>query len=321
MVEYRFKGRILGVLGGLYEILPTDLEEENKKIFCLARGALRHKEETPLVGDFVILRSDMPARELSDAGEGGGKNVFIEEIADRKNALIRPSMANLDYLFITAAAAKPEPSILAIDKLVSAVIDKSVTPVIIINKKDVSPERAEEICDIYRKINIPAFAISAKTGEGTDELKGFVYKALENKTAAFAGASGVGKSSTLNIIFPDLMLKASDISRKTARGKHTTRAVSLFRHGLENGRYCYIADTPGFGLIDFANFAFLDFENLPFSFPEFLPYLGHCRYTKCTHTKEDGCKILEAVSEGIIPPSRHESYIAMYGEMKSKRYR
>ena len=154
-------------------------------------------------------------------------------------------------------------------------------------------------------------------GEGVDELRDFIYSELIDKTTAFSGASGVGKSTLMNMLFPTLSLETGNISRKIERGKHTTRSVELY--SLENdGKTVYIADTPGFSMLDFKNFDFFSKDDLPYTFREFVPLIGQCKYTKCSHTKEDGCEILARVKRGEIEKTRHQSYAALYEILKKK---
>ncbi len=294
-------GRIIKGLGGLYDIL-TDSKE---LLQCRARGVFRHNDTTPTVGDFVCVRSD-------------GDGEFIESIDKRKNCLIRPPLSNVDIMFITFAATKPEPSLLNIDKMCAICEHNSITPVILVTKNDIDRERADEYCELYRKAGYAAFSVSSLSGDGTEEFFDHVSKILPGKCAAFAGASGVGKSSCINILFPGLSLKTSDISHKIERGRHTTRHVELFEVKVGDGS-ALLADTPGFGLIDFVHFDFFELENLAACFTEFYDYIGECKYTKCTHKKEEGCKIVEAVKRGEIARSRHESYCAIYDEFKTKK--
>lgn len=297
------KGRIIKGLGGLYDILTEDEEI----ISCRARGVFRHKDMTPTVGDVVYVRRE-------------GEGMFIESIEDRLNDLIRPPLSNVDVMFITFAASKPEPSLLNIDKMCAICEHNDITPVIVVTKNDIAPDKAQEYADIYKKAGYAAFSISLIDGGGTEEFVQYATQLLPGKCAAFAGASGVGKSTCINLLFPDLELKTSDISHKIQRGKHTTRHVELYQVNVGEGK-ALLADTPGFGLIDFVHFDFFDLENLAACFSEFYDYIGECKYTKCTHKKEEGCKIVEAVNRGEISRSRHESYVAIYDEFKNKKYK
>ncbi|MEE0967776.1 MAG: ribosome small subunit-dependent GTPase A, partial [Clostridia bacterium] len=171
---------------------------------------------------------------------------------------------------------------------------------------------------IYELAGYRVFVLSCACGDGLSEIENFVKNDLRGKTAAFAGASGVGKSTLMNCLFPGLGLVTSDISRKIERGRHTTRHVELFpiSDNYEDG---LIADTPGFSMLDFERFDFFTKEELPMTMREFEPYIGLCKYKKCTHVKEEGCAIVQAVRDGRIAKSRHESFVAMYNVLKEKK--
>ena len=304
------KGKILKGVGGLYtvRILSDESLPVGAEVACRARGSFRHEHVTPLPGDTVTL----------SRSESGRDEFVIDTLKERSNALIRPPMANLDMLFVTMAAASPEPILTTQDKLSAIAEYNRIEPVIVITKKELAPAYAEELCALYAKCGYAAFALSAVTGEGVDELDAFITERLPGHTAAFAGASGIGKSTLLNRLFPHLELSTSEISRKIERGRHTTRRVELFP--LSESADCgYIADTPGFSMLDFERFDFFSCEELPETMREFLPYIGQCKYTKCSHTKEEGCAILRAVRDGEIPPSRHESYVELHGILKNKK--
>lgn len=296
------KGTIIKGLGGLYEILT----EDGNRINCKAKGSFRHEKITPYAGDNVIVKQ-------TDNG------AVIEEITDRKNNLIRPPVANIDILFVIIAAAKPSPILAITDKLISIAEFNKIEPVIIVSKTDLDGAEAERIADIYRRSGFTVFTSSIDSDKKS--LTEFVKQYANGKISAFAGASGVGKSTVINSLFPKLSLETGDVSHKTERGKHTTRHVELF--GLDyltddENMTGYIADTPGFSLIDFTRFDFYKKDDLVYTFREFDDYLGTCKYTKCSHTTEDGCKIIEAVNNGIIPKERHDSYIEIYNTIKNK---
>ena len=303
-------GKILKGVGGLYTVrLLTETDQPvGTEISCRARGSFRHENITPLPGDTVLLTRS----------EDGSRDFVIDALSDRRNALIRPPMANLDYLFITMAAASPIPVLTTQDKLIAIAEYNKIEPIVVITKKELNPAYAEELLATYRKAGFTCFALSAITGEGVDALSNWMEEHLPRHIAAFAGASGIGKSTLLNAIFPHLELTTSEISRKIERGRHTTRRVELFP--LSEDADCgYIADTPGFSMLDFERFDFFDCEALPETMREFLPYIGSCKYTKCSHTKEEGCAILRAVREGEIPKTRHESYLELHGVLKNKK--
>ena len=290
-------GKIIKGVGGKYTVNCG-----GSLITARARGVFRHEQISPEVGDNVTLRIE---------NEG---DAYIEDIAQRKNLLIRPPMANLDYMFITASAAKPAPIPATLDKLSAICVHSDIIPVFVITKCDLDREGGEKLAELYRNSGFDVYTLSAEDGEGIEALRDFMKKNLVGKTAAFAGASGIGKSTLLNALFPELSLATGGISEKISRGKHTTRHVELFEAfgGL-------IADTPGFSMLDFMRFDFMTAADLPYAFPEFEKYLGECRYTKCTHLCEDGCAVVEALENGEIEKSRHDSYVELYNILKDKK--
>ena len=261
-------------------------------IECKARGVFRKQKLTPLVGDIVTVETD---------GEKG----TVTEIAERRNFLQRPPAANLDKLIIISAVREPSPNLPIIDKMTAIAVDKNITPVVVFSKADL--EDAEKYVDIYRRSGIESFSVSAKTGEGIESFR----RVFENSVCVLTGNTGVGKSSILNCIEPGLQLATSHISYKLGRGRHTTRTVELYE--LCGG---YIADTPGFSSLDFENIDIIRKENLQFCFPEFEEYIGMCKFVSCAHIGEKGCSICQAVADGKIPFTRHESYKMMYDEVK-----
>lgn len=331
-MEYQSKGKIIQGVGGRYtiDLFPTCTQSaplDGKQVTCRARGAFRHSGETPLPGDDVLICYDERACAEDVQQEGcteGGGSIRIDRIFPRRNALIRPPMANLDVLFVSMAAARPEPLLSTVDKLISIAEHHHIEPVIIVGKSDLSPQVAQRLNTLYTHAGFVTFTVSCERGEGIDALRDYIKLRLKGGIAAFAGASGVGKSSLLNALFPDSARRTGEISHKNERGKNTTREVTLlplarlFGTGT-GGADGYLADTPGFTLLDFTRFDFFSVEDLPATMRDFAPYLGHCRYGDCTHTKEEECAIRAAVSEGRIEPSRYESFLAMYHDLKDKR--
>lgn len=305
-MEYRNKGRIIGSVGGLYtvELYQEGTPLSEQTVACRARGAFRHEKISPLVGDVVTVLYE---------GDGSSGEVVIDAISERKNSLIRPPIANLDMMFVTLSAAQPEPSLFTADKLISICEFNKIEPIVIIGKCELDAKRSAEIEEIYRMAGYDVFVLSCFENEGIEELKKYVEARLPQRVAAFAGASGAGKSTLLNRLFSDLKLTTGEVSRRTERGRHTTRTVGLF--GVCGG---YVADTPGFSMLDFERFDFFKKEDLPHTFKEFEDCIGECRYKKCTHTKEDGCAVLLKLKEGKIAPSRHESFLELYDILKQK---
>ena len=302
------KGIIISGVGGLYTVRATD----GNLYSCRAKGAFRKKGLTPLAGDHVSIRPP----------EVTGEEYFIEEIFERKNSLIRPPMANLETLFVTFAPKNPEPSTLYLDKLLSIAVFNKINPVVVITKADLSTRLVEKYVEIYEKAGFPVFVSSSEDGTGLAALADYI-RHLKG-ICAFAGASGVGKSTLMNALFPSLSLDTGKLSEKISRGKHTTRSVTLYPMSelignAENS--AYVADTPGFSMLDFIEFDFYSVEDLPHCFPEFEKYIGNCRYTDCSHTKESpaDCAIAAAIANGEISKERHESYLSIYADLVGKR--
>ena len=301
---YEKHGKVVKGLGGLYEVLT----DSGERLTCRAKGNLKRDEEKVLIGDGVLVTVD-------DATPDG---IIISSIDERKNSLIRPPLANLDYLFIVFAARKPSPVIETVDKLTAIAEHNSILPIIVITKNDLDRAAADEYAEIYRSVGYPTFVTSSESGEGTERIREYIDEIMKGgATAAFAGASGVGKSTLLNFLFPTLSLATSEISRKIERGRHTTRHVELFL--LEGGGF--LADTPGFSLIDFERFDFFSLDDLPLAFPEIRALTGKCRYVDCAHVGEgaDECAVAGAVRDGAIPESRVASYRAIWRTLKAKR--
>lgn len=285
----RLEGLVRKGIGGFYTV------ETPEGIYtCTARGKFRKARISPYAGDRVRI-----------LGEEDGTGA-LEEILPRKNFLVRPPIANIDQLFIVTSLRDPSPDPLILDKTIAAAELEQIAPVLVLTKTDL--DDASPLQKIYSVAGIPCFAVSSVTGEGVDQVGAL----LEGRISAFTGNSGVGKSTLLNALFPDLQLKTGEISQKLGRGRHTTREVELYK--LEGGGY--VADTPGFSTFDIERYRMTDKEKLAFGFREFAPYLGACQFSSCSHTCEKGCAVLQAVEEGKIPRSRHESYCTMYQEVK-----
>lgn len=278
-------------LSGFYYV---DLDGET--VACRGRGKLRHQHVSPLVGDRV---------EVTLAGDGTGA---VEAVLPRRNQLKRPAVANIDQLVILCANVNPVSEPYLIDRVCSMAEGKGCEVVIAVNKCDLDP--GDALVETYTAAGFPVLRLSAVTGEGIEELKYL----LQGKVSAFTGNSGVGKSSVLNALEPAFALETGEVSDKLGRGRHTTRHVELFRVGE-----ALVADTPGFSSFEGDRPGLLDTQTLGESFREFRPYLDRCRFVGCSHTKEQGCAVLEAVKAGAIPLSRHESYVRLYKEAKERR--
>ncbi len=261
---------------------------------CRARGKFRHKGESPLVGDRV---------EITDLGGGTGS---VDHILERKNAFSRPAVANMDQLVMIAAGVNPVTDPFLIDRVAAIAERKNCEPVVCLNKCDLEP--CQQLYEIYSKAGFTTIQVSAVTGEGIQQLS----DAITGKTVVFTGNSGVGKSSILNALDSGLAIATGEVSEKLGRGRHTTRHVELFR--LPNGALA--ADTPGFASFDTDVPELLDKDELALAFREFVPYLGQCRFVGCSHTKEKGCAILDALEKGKISQSRHRSYVRLYEAAK-----
>lgn len=283
------RGRIEKALSGFYYV-----NTGGETLQCRARGKFRREGLSPLVGDWVQVR---------ELGNGEG---FVEAVEARRNKFARPAAANIDQMVILASAAIPVTEPYLIDRIASIAALKGCQVLLCLNKCDL--DSADELYDIYSRSAIPVLRVSAVTGQGLDALR----EAIRGKLSAFTGNSGVGKSSVLNALLPSLALPVGEVSKALGRGRHTTRHVELFSLGEDT----YIIDTPGFSSFDTAEMDLALKQHLPDTFPEFAPYVSDCRFTGCTHTKEKGCRVLQAVKDGLIPASRHRSYVRLYDELK-----
>lgn len=284
------QGMIRKGVGGFYYV-----ETEQGIYASKARGLFRKRGESPLVGDVVQI----------EVTHEGDKEAYIKAILPRRNSLIRPPVANLERLFVVAALQNPAPSTLMIDKMIAICEKKGIDPVVVLNKCDLGDGAPLE--RIYREAGFEVVLTSAFDGTGMDRLSALI----EGKLCAFAGHSGVGKSSLLNRLEPKALAEVGSLSQKLERGKHTTRHVEIFT--CAGG---YLADTPGFGDLSTERFETVYKEELFSCFREFEPYFGACRFVGCQHDKEPDCAIKQAVLQGAIAPSRYESYRAMLYDVK-----
>lgn len=284
-----YEGVVLKGVGGFYTVRLGE-----RMIACSARGRFRKDRITPYAGDRVRFTAD---------GNDEGR---LLEILPRRNFLTRPPLANLDKLFIVCALADPKPNTRILDKTAAAAELQGIEPVFVFTKTDLSAP--DKLLSVYQKAGFRCY--TAANGVCGEDIR----RELAGCVSAFTGNSGVGKSTLLNAILPGLSQETGETSRKLGRGRHTTRRVELFE--VDGG---YVADTPGFSAMDMERYAPLTAQELPGGFREFAPYLGECRFTSCTHTVERGCAVLAAAKAGEIAPSRLESYIAMYNEIREVR--
>ena len=285
------QGRILKGIGGCYYV-----EAEETIYECKARGVFRKRGTTPLAGDWVQICID------NDTGT-------IEEIFPRKNMLVRPPCANIDQMFLVTSICNPSPNLLVLDKMIAVAEDQEMEPILVISKTDL--QSADELEQIYQKAGIQVITVSSVSGQGIAQIK----MLLKDKISVFTGNSGVGKSSLLNCICPEFRQETGIISSKLGRGKHTTRQVELLK--LPCGGY--VADTPGFSTMDMERYNIVKKEHLQYCFREMKPYITQCKFSSCSHTCEKGCAVLRAVEQGEITQSRHNSYTAMYEQVKDKK--
>lgn len=290
------KGLIIKGIGGFYYVMT----QEGEIVEAKGRGIFKKDKITLLVGDEV---------EIQMTDRDGAKGV-INSIFPRKNQFARPPISNVDMFIVVFAAKNPRPNYSVIDKFLINSQLNGIEPVICINKKDLVSERdIDDIIDIYGKI-YKTVAVSARTGEGTDELCAMI----KGRRAALAGPSGAGKSSIINLLHPKADMETGEVSRKTMRGRHTTRHVEIF--SLAGGGMLF--DTPGFTSFDLPD---IEEDQLKYYYPEFAEFNDLCRYDDCRHLKEPDCAVLAALAGGRINGRRYEAYVSNYEELKRrKRY-
>lgn len=281
------EGRIIRQTGGFYYV-----DTGETVIECRARGLFRKEGVTPLVGDIAKV-------ELTDDEKG-----FVVELFPRKNSLARPPVANIDLLLLILSITDPTPNLLVVDKMLAIAEHKDIDAAIIVTKSDLAD--IDELCSLYRAVGYEVRSINS-----LDDSPEKIEPLIAGKLCVLTGNTGAGKSTLLNALDPQLALKTGETSRKLGRGRHTTRVTELFP--LCGG---LIADTPGFSSLETAQLELIKKDKLELCFREFEPFLGHCKFTGCSHTKEKGCAVLEAVRSGEISGSRHRSYLEMYEEAK-----
>ncbi|GIP32957.1 ribosome small subunit-dependent GTPase A [Paenibacillus sp. J2TS4] len=299
------QGMIVKALSGYYYVLPDG--DGQDRVQCRARGIFKKKNVSPLVGDRVIY-------EVTENGEG-----TVDEIMPRSTELIRPPVANVELAVLVFSVAEPVISLPLLDKFLIHTESVGLETVIVFTKHDLLAEDTggssaqtdfRRIRHIYESIGYPIVTTSAMAGDGLESIRAH----LQGRISVFAGQSGVGKSSLLNALVPELNLQTSEISHRLGRGRHTTRHVELI--ALEPAGW--VADTPGFSQLDFMN---VEAEQLADSFREFRTYSPGCRFRGCLHQHEPGCKVREAVEAKEIAATRYDHYLLFLTEIRDKKRR
>lgn len=289
------QGKIIKGIAGFYYVQT----EESGLYECKAKGIFRKDKIKPLVGDNVEIS-------VTDEEKKTGN---VDQILPRKNALIRPAVANIDQVLVIFAAASPKPNLNLLDRFLVAMEKQGVSAVICFNKQDmVGQEEKEHLFHIYEKSGCRVLFTCARKQEGIEQIR----EIMKGKTTAVAGPSGVGKSTIVNLLAPQAEMETGEISRKIDRGRHTTRHSEI----IPTGPGTFICDTPGFSSLSVWD---MEKEELKEYFREFEPYEGQCRFLGCTHTHEPDCRVKQALEEGKISAERYENYLEMYHELKEKR--
>ncbi|MCT4776333.1 MULTISPECIES: ribosome small subunit-dependent GTPase A [Exiguobacterium] len=292
------KGTIIRLQGGFYDVMT----EEKQEIRCRARGNFRNRNISPVVGDDV---------DIQDQGDGTG---YILAVDERSNHLVRPPIANIDQAFLLFSVKEPAFSFHLLDRFLVLIESKQVHPIIVLTKMDLLTEAELEpiqaAAALYRSIGYEVIETSTENGAGIEQIRG----SFKDKTSVFAGQTGVGKSSLLNAVAPELELATGKISKSLGRGKHTTRHVTLIT--LADG---LVADTPGFSSLEFPEE--LEVEEMRWCFPEFVERHDDCKFRGCAHLNEPGCAIKAAVEAGEIASTRYENYVTFMAELNDRQRR
>ena len=289
------QGKIVKGISGFYyvHVVESGIYE------CKAKGIFRQQKMKPLVGD------DVEIDIISEEKKTGN----VAAILPRKNALIRPAVANVDQALLIFAAASPNPNFNLLDRFLVMMGRQDVPVILCFNKCDlITEEQKQEIASIYEASGCKILFVSAKKKLGLNALQ----EILEGKTTTVAGPSGVGKSSLINLLAPEACMETGEISKKIERGRHTTRHAELIQLKGDG----YIMDTPGFSSLYLPE---MEKEELQDCYPEFAAFEPYCRFQGCSHISEPDCGVKEALSEGKIHPVRYENYCQLYGELKDRK--
>ncbi len=283
------EGKVLAVSGGIYRVLTS----QKTIVACKPRGIFRHQNKKPLVGDQVILDDEN----------------MIAQIKERKNVLMRPMIANLDFAFVVTSLKEPDFSSLLLDKFLSMLSLNNVEAVIVLSKYDlVKEDTITPIIASYQALGYKVIRYSKKTQEGLKEIKSL----MKDKTVAFIGQTGVGKSSLINLIDPNYKRTVGEYSLVLGRGKHQTKEVVIFPYGEG-----YLADTPGFSSLELQCFK----EDLARHFPSFSHYVNECYFTDCLHQNEKNCKVKEHLQSGKISKEHYQNYLTLLKDLPYRKDR
>lgn len=287
----KYRGRILKLLGGFYYI-----EDERKEIFeARARGLFRHQNIKPLVGDYVFFTK----------GEGEHLS-YIEEVISRKNALLRPPVANIDQVLLFVPVKQPKYNLFFIDKLIAYYETLNIEVLLTVSKSDLNIDKAKALYNLYTDAGFKTYILSIHEEKSIERL----HSVLIDKTTALAGVSGSGKSTLTNVLL-GTDIETQSVSKKNQRGRHTTRHTEL----LSGPQNMYLFDTPGFSSIELNN---IESRALRFGFREFAEYAEECKFLDCTHINEPNCGVLQAVGEEKISKSRYKNYKRLFKDLVEK---
>lgn len=296
------EGKIIKALSGFYYVLDESEDDSNRVIQCRGRGIFRKNKITPLVGDYVVYQAE------------NDKEGYLLEIKERTNELIRPPICNIDQAVLVFSAVQPSFSTALLDRFLVLVEANDIQPIICITKMDLIEDQDTQVAiqayaEDYRNIGYDVYLTSSKDQDSLADI----IPHFQNKTTVFAGQSGVGKSSLLNAISPNLGLKTNEISEHLGRGKHTTRHVELIHTsgGL-------VADTPGFSSLEFTD---IEEEELGYTFPEMREKSSSCKFRGCLHLKEPKCAVKQAVKDGELKQYRYDHYVEFMTEIKDRKPR
>ncbi|MCR5100818.1 MAG: ribosome small subunit-dependent GTPase A [Butyrivibrio sp.] len=294
------QGKIIKGIAGFYYI------DTEKGVFeCRAKGIFRNKNVKPLVGDNVVI-------DIINEDEKTGNLI---EVLPRKNQLLRPPVVNVDQAVILFAIVKPDPNYNLLDRFLIMMKQQNLPVVICFNKEDIaSEEEKKALLDAYEKCGYKVLFMSVKETAGVDEIKGI----LKGKTTVLAGPSGVGKSSLINLLYPEAEMETGTLSRKIQRGKNTTRHSELFhiKDLSDDKENTYIMDTPGFTSLYLKD---VTTDNLMEYYSEFMEYEPNCRFGGCAHISEPDCGVKDALEKGLISNVRYQNYKLIYDELKGQR--